>query len=103
LHQQLGRTEWLKQIDYSSPKFNPVKLDGRDGIFSFARIVHEESNNEDFAYVAYVNNDTKAATDSPGLMLYVLRNSARAKGTPVTKSELKDMAEKIAASIKRRP
>lgn len=57
----------------------------------------------DYGYIAYVKGDVSAATDTPAQMLFVIRTASRAKGTPVSKDELKEMTEKIMSSIKRHP
>jgi hypothetical protein len=49
-----------------------------------------------------VKGDASAKEDSPTLMLYVIRTAKRAKVEPLSKDQVKDIAERIAASVKRR-
>lgn len=90
----------IKKVRYSWPQYRSVKLDNREGEYTFVQITRPDDS-QDFGYLAYVKGDPEAATDTPNLMLYVIRTAARAKGKPVSESELKDIAQKIAASVKR--
>ncbi len=83
------------------PGYRSVTLGGYPGTASFFEIKRKDGT-LDYGYVATVAGDYTAKGDTPRLMLYVIRTASRAKGTPISKSELKDMAYKIAASIKRR-
>ena len=47
-----------------------------------------------------LNDDVEGDHDTSSKMFYVISTASRAKGTPVSKDELKDMAEKIMASVK---
>jgi hypothetical protein len=91
----------LKEVHLSWPPYRSVKLDQRDGEYTFARFTRTNGS-PDFGYLAYVKGDPKAATDTPNLMLYVIRTGTLAKGHPVSEDELKDIAKKITASIRRR-
>lgn len=93
-----------KAVELEWPSYRSVELDGRKGKYTFAKIIHLD-NSLDYGYLAYVKGDPKAAADTPNLMFYVIRTAARAApGTiPVSRSELKKMAQQIAASIRRRP
>jgi hypothetical protein len=91
----------MKEVHLSWPHYRSVKLDGRDGEYTFARFTRTDGT-PDFGYLAYVKGDAKAPNDTPSLMLYVIRTGSRAKGSPVSEDELKDIAKKIAASIRRR-
>lgn len=90
-----------RKIDLSFGRYHTIKLDGRSGTGSFVEITRKDGT-LDYGYAAVVNGDHTAPTDAPQLMFYVIRTASRAKGKPVSKNELKDMAYKIAASIKRR-
>ena len=90
-----------KKIDLAFLGYRSIKLDGRNGTGGFVEITQLDDS-KDYGFAAVVNGDHTAKTDSPQLMMYVIRTASRAKGTPISKSELKDMAKKIAASIKRR-
>ncbi len=95
------RNMWrIKEVHLGFPAYREVKLDGREGEYAFAEI-RRPDNSKDYGYVAYVKGDGGAAVDTPNLMLYVIRTAALAKGTPVSAKELKDIAQKIAASVKR--
>lgn len=91
----------LKEVHLSWPPYRSVKLDQRDGQYTFARFTRTDDSH-DFGYLAYVKGDPKAATDTPNLMLYVIRTGTRATDKPVSEDELKDIAKTIAASIRRR-
>ena len=95
------QTRSSKKIDLAFPGYRSIKLAERSGTASFVEITRKDGS-LDYGYAAVVNGDHTAKTDAPQLMLYVIRNASRAKGKPISKSELKDMAYKIAASIKRR-
>jgi Tle cognate immunity protein 4 C-terminal domain len=82
-----------------------VKLDGRKGVASFVELTREDDT-IDYGYLAVVRGDPNAKTDTPDLMLYVVRDAknAIAKGKqPIDKAEFLEMAEAIAASVKHRP
>ncbi|MDR3413746.1 MAG: T6SS immunity protein Tli4 family protein [Formivibrio sp.] len=83
-------------------QFPTVKLGGYEGKASFIETTHKDGS-IDYGYMAYVKGDPDAKEDTPTLMLYVIRTAARAKGAPVSKDELKKLADQIAASIRRRP
>ncbi len=90
-----------KEVQLNWPPYRSVKLDSRDGESTFVDIIRKDGS-RDFGYAAYVKGDPKAANETPNLMLFVIRTAARAKDKPVSERELKDLAKKIAASIKRR-
>lgn len=79
-----------------------IEMDGRSGGAISVTITRADGS-LDYGYVAAVKGDFTAKTDTPSLFLYVIRTASRAKGTPVSKDELKDMAGKIVASVKRYP
>lgn len=82
--------------------YRKVLLDGREGVATFGEIKRNDGS-IDYGYLAIVKGDFETTEDVPDLLLYVIRTAALAGGkTPVTEDELKDMAEAIAASIKRR-
>ena len=56
----------------------------------------------DYGYVVYAAGEVKDKPDRSDLMLYVIRNASRAKGTPMGKDEFMAFADKIAASVRRR-
>ena len=71
--------------------YRSIKMGGQAGKGMFVTI-HRYDDSKDYGYIA--------VTESPSQMLYVIRTAARAKGEPVSKDELKDIAEKIMASVK---
>lgn len=79
-----------------------VEMDGRNGGAISVTITRADGS-LDYGYVAAVKGDFTAKSDTPSLFLYVIRTASRAKGKPVSKDELKEMAEKIVASVKRHP
>ncbi len=83
------------------PGYRTTKLGGYPGTASFFEIKRKDGT-RDYGYAVHVAGDYTADTDMPHLMLYVIRTASRAKGKPVSKNELKDIAIKIAASVKRR-
>ncbi|MFP3796547.1 T6SS immunity protein Tli4 family protein [Paraburkholderia sp. SIMBA_027] len=79
-----------------------VKLDGREGVGTFATITRR-NDATDYGYLVTVQGDLNAPTDTPDLLLYVERNAAASQGkTPVTADELEKIGEEVAASIRRR-
>lgn len=96
-----GMAQSAKRIDLLFPDYHSITLDGRIGTASFAEITQTDGS-KDYGYAAVVNGDHTSKIDAPQLKFYVIRKASRAKGKPISKSELKEMAHKIAASIKRR-
>lgn len=83
--------------------YRSVKLDGREGIATSATITRDDDST-DYGYLATVQGNPNASIDTPSLLLLVERNAKYAKGNPpVTAAELQQIAEGIAASVKRRP
>ncbi|MCX4140493.1 T6SS immunity protein Tli4 family protein [Paraburkholderia sp. SEWSISQ10-3 4] len=83
--------------------YRAVKLDGREGVATSATITRDDDST-DYGYLATVQGDPNAPVDTPDLLLLVERNAKYAKGNPpVSAEELDQIAEGIAASIKRRP
>jgi hypothetical protein len=75
--------------------YRSITMSGQKGKALFVTITRTDDT-KDYGYVAYVEGDTAASSK----MLYVIRTAARAKGEPASKDELKDMSEKIMASVK---
>lgn len=85
------------------PSFRTVELAGRKGKETFAELTRRENGAIDYGYLAYVKGEHSKDADLPHLMLYVIRTASQSRGkTPVTETELKQMAETIAASVKKR-
>lgn len=90
-----------KEVRLKWPPYRNVNLDNREGASTFVDIIRKDGS-LDFGYAAYVNGDPQAVSDKPNLMLFIIRTASRAKDKPVSERELKDIAQQIAASIKRR-
>ncbi|MDB5802377.1 MAG: hypothetical protein JWL63_3316 [Rhodocyclales bacterium] len=75
------------------------------GVESFVKIVRD-NDAVDYGYLVVTRGSSEAKEDTPDLMLYVIQNStvAKSKGIqPMDKDALLEMAQTIAASVKRRP
>ena len=83
--------------------YHSVMLDGREGVATSATITRD-SGATDFGYLATVQGDPNASSDTPDLLLLVERTAANAKGkTPMSAEEIDEIGKAISASIKRRP
>lgn len=83
--------------------YHSVTLDGREGVATSATITRDNGAT-DYGYLATVQGDRNASTDTPDLLLLVERTAANAKGKPpVSAEEIDEIGKAIAASIKRRP
>jgi Tle cognate immunity protein 4 C-terminal domain len=88
-----------------SPAYRNSNLAGQKALSSFVEITRQDGS-ADFGYLVIATGDAKAPEDSADLMLYVIREAkiAKAKGLdPISKEALLEMAQIIAASVKRRP
>ena len=92
--------DFAKLLEADSRKYYKVKMGAQDGTAMFVTITRHDGS-KDYGYIAIVKGDPTAATDTPSQMLYVIRTAKRAKGKPVSKDELKDIAERITVSVKR--
>jgi len=84
--------------------YRNITLSGSKGVESFVSIVREDDT-VDYGYLVAARGDPDAKEDTPDLMLYVIQDSknARAKGIePIGKDAFLEMAQTIAASVKRR-
>jgi Tle cognate immunity protein 4 C-terminal domain len=87
-----------------TPTTRSVKLAGYTGLASFVQLTRDD-NTVDHGYLAVVRGDPTAKDDTPDLMLYIVQDSkqAKAKGKPpMTKEAFIAMAERVAASVRRR-
>ncbi len=99
------RYQSRKRVKLLWRKLHDVQLDGRKGVSSFVELTRDDDT-IDYGYLAVVRGDPDAKTDTPDLMLYVIRDAknATAKGKqPIDKAAFLEMAEAIAASVKHRP
>lgn len=101
--------DFFPNVIYADEKVKPsfmglhsAHMGGQKGGAIFVDITRADGS-PDFGYVIAVKGSNTENIDNPSQLLYVIRTAARAKGTPVSKEELKDMAEKIVASVKRHP
>lgn len=95
-----GVTNNLEKVESNFPGYHSIQMGGQKGGAVFFTIIREDKS-KDYGYIAAVKGDDKAGV--PSQLLYVIRTASRAKGQPVSKEELKDMAEKIVASVKHHP
>lgn len=94
-----------KKVKLLWRKLHDVQLDGRKGVSSFVELTRDDDT-IDYGYLAVVRGDPDAKTDTPNLMLYVISDAKNAKDKgiePISKEALLEMAQTIAASVKRRP
>lgn len=88
-----------------TPSAKGAELGGQAGMQTFVQFVRKDGT-QDFGYLAVAPGDPEAKQDIPDLMLYVIRDAknAKAKGIePVSEDAFLEMAQTIAASVKRRP
>jgi hypothetical protein len=93
-----------------------ISIDGRDGYSKFASYENYTKNDpipnlmykpqiytakNDFGFIAKVEGDDSNVT-KPTIEMYVIRTADRAKGKPVTESELKEIANTVLQSIRPR-
>lgn len=114
---------WNRKYQWSSvskelisPKWRPIKMDGRDGLGTFLKATFRDIpvydykdqvinrlNYISYGYVAYVQGNHKARNLEPDLLLYVMQDSSQVKNQPpMDKYDLEKLAEHIVSSIKRR-
>ncbi|HBD3716502.1 TPA: hypothetical protein KJD76_003600 [Escherichia coli] len=99
-----------------SPKWRPIKMDGRDGLGTFVKATYRDVpvydykghvtnrlNYINYGYVAYVRGNHKARNLEPDLLLYVMQDSRQVQNRPpMGKDDLEKLAEHIVSSVKRR-
>lgn len=90
-----GYVNGEKEIDADFWGYRSITMGGQKGKALFVTITRMDDT-KDYGYIAYV----EGGHDTSSKMLYVIRTASRAKGKPVSKDELKDIAEKIMASVK---
>lgn len=119
---EFGNRQVIKQAKMDWHGYRSIKMDNRDGTGLFVTLTRYDHStyhgNEseslgvpadggtDYGYVAVVKGDPKAKEDTPSLMMYVIRTAARARAKgiePVSKDDIKAIAESVMASIKRHP
>lgn len=91
----------IKRTDVSPLDFHVAYVDGHKGTGSSIEITRLDGG-KDYGYAAVVAGKYVHGADAPRLKVYVIRTAAWAKDTPMSNDELKGIAAKIVASIKRR-
>lgn len=96
----------IKSLWSFNQTFKDTTLAGQKGVKTFVELTREDKEQtKDYGYLVAVRGDPDAKEDTPDLMLYVIQDSINAtkRGIkPLSKDEFLDMAETIAASVKRR-
>lgn len=86
--------------------FKDTTMAGQEGVKTFVELTRDdEEQTKDYGYLVSVRGDPDAKTDTPDLMLYVIQDSVNAtkRGIkPLDKDAFLEMAETIAASVRRR-
>src|SRR5574343_47079 len=81
--------------------FPHIKLGGHDGRRSLVELNYRNGK-KDYGYLAFVMGDPNATEDKPNLQLFIINDNKNANGQPLTREEFEALANRIAASIKRR-
>ncbi|WP_426212085.1 hypothetical protein [Massilia sp. TWP1-3-3] len=88
---------------YSEPAYHwypaSFMMGGNVGKAAFVN-VRRGDNGNDFVFIAAATGATGQTVSSRDLLLYISRNSARAKGTPISEAKFRALAEAIAMSVK---
>lgn len=110
----IAKTKFFWEQDYQYRKrlesiwpdgSRETRLAGYEGVATLLELTRPDDT-IDYGYLAVVRGDPDAKEDTPDLMLYVIRDAknAKAKGIePIGKEAFIEMAQTIAASVKRRP
>jgi Tle cognate immunity protein 4 C-terminal domain len=88
-----------------TPSTRPIKLGGYAGLASFVQLTATNGSVE-YGYLAMVRGNPSATEDTPDLMLYIVRDAGQAAKVgkkPSDRDEFLDLAQRVAASVKRRP
>jgi hypothetical protein len=104
--------DFFWRLDYQSPKrakalwlfLHEIKLAGNDGYASFMELTRKDDTT-DYGFFAAAR-DYRDSPEATNLRMFVIRDAknARAKGIePMGEDEFIELAQTIAASIKRRP
>lgn len=89
-HFSVKKFEWIQQ---------PVTMAGRKGASAFAS-VQRTNGMKDVVFAAHVAEDSRQSY--PELTLFVARSSALAKGKPTSDAQFRDIARRVADSVKLR-
>lgn len=101
---QHSRTGRKVTAGWGPRKTREVEIDGRRGLSTFVKITRIDGST-DFAYSAYVAGDHTAHTDTPNLVLHVIREGsvARARGMqPVDEKTLLELAQRVTSTVQTR-
>lgn len=103
-HQQI--LQGIKSLWSFNQAFKDTTLAGQKGVKTFVELIREDKEQtKDYGYLVSVRGNPEAKDDTLDLMLYVIQDSINAtkRGIkPLGKGEFLNMAETIAASVKRR-
>lgn len=78
-----------------------IQIAGRNGKALFKKLF-DHGKSPAYAYIAYAKGNPLAAREKPDLMFYLISSGESAMGTRLSKNELRTLAQRITASIKRR-
>jgi hypothetical protein len=101
-------------LDGDLKPFHSITIDGREGLGGFGIVTRQKGsgpeafNNEanqdkDWAYLAYVPADKKAARGMSSDLVFKVERFGRFAKQPMSEKEFRVLVKTIAASIKRRP
>ena len=92
-----GLTTKFSKIEYDW-LLTPPMIGGMHSEAAFANVTRGEKQ-ADFVFIAFAPGVAGKRVPSRDLLLYVSRNAARAKGTPVSEAKFRNIAEAIAKSV----
>jgi hypothetical protein len=100
-----SRDDLIKIIKMDTHYFHDIHIGEQSGKAAIVTITNRNGTT-DYGYAAATVADFDRKTSAPSQMIYVIRTASRAiaKGIqPVSKEQIKDIAEQMMASIKRHP
>ena len=95
----------IKYIDMDWHRYRDVNIAGIHGKGTFVTITNKDES-KDYGYCAYAISTPEINVIADNKRVYVIRTAARAKAKgiePVSKDDIKAIAESVMASIKRHP
>lgn len=95
----------IKYIDMDWHRYRDVNIAGIHGKGTFVTITNKDES-KDYGYCAYAISTPEINVMADNKRVYVIRTAARAKAKgiePVSKDDIKAIAESVMASIKRHP
>jgi hypothetical protein len=100
-----SRDDLIKIIKMDTHYFHDIHIGEQSGKAAIVTITNRNGTT-DYGYAAATVADFDRKTSAPSQMIYVIRTASRAiaKGIqPVSKEQIKDIAEQMMASVKRHP